>query len=117
MRRSRWTTRAGTPDGRASRAHPQGRHPGQGSRAADILAFSRQAGPEERLPVKVAPIVEEAVKLLRALLPASVDISSDIDANTGMVLADSAQVHQLVMNLCNNAYQALDAHGGSCTSR
>ena len=79
-------------------------------RAADlvrqILAFSRQER-TVRHPMQLAPLVKEALKLLRASLPASIDLRQDIDERAGLVLADPMAIHQLLMNLCTNAAQAM----------
>ena len=80
-----------------------------------ILAFSRQTNEQEHTPVDVKIIVEEAFGLLRALIPSTVEIREDLVDHSCMVLADRNQIHQLVMNLCSNAYQALDDSGGSIT--
>jgi signal transduction histidine kinase len=77
-----------------------------------ILTFGR-VGDEaefERLPIR--PIVEEAITMIRALLPATVDIRVDIGPNPGAIHCDPAQIQQLVVNLCNNAFQALSSAGG-----
>jgi PAS domain S-box-containing protein len=83
-------------------------------RAADlirqILTFSRQDG-EERQPVMVMPIVREALKMLRASIPATIEIRQNIGP-TGQVLADSVQIQQVIMNLCTNAYHAMQDMGG-----
>ena len=73
---------------------------------AQILAFSRQAE-QERRPIEMYLIVKEALKLLRASIPANIEFRLDIDANAGAVLADPTQIHQVVMNLCTNAYHAM----------
>ena len=78
-----------------------------------ILTFSRQSGHQEFEPVDVRPIVVEALDLLRALIPATVELHHRLADHECMVLADHHQIHQLVMNLCSNAYQALDDSGGS----
>jgi signal transduction histidine kinase len=77
-----------------------------------ILTFGRQGDetPLEVLPI--SPIVEEAATMIRALLPATVDIRADIDPDAGSVSCDAAQIQQLVVNLCNNAFQALETGGG-----
>jgi signal transduction histidine kinase len=80
-----------------------------------ILTFSRQAGKQEYKPVEVKFIVEEALELLRALIPSIVELRAVLVEDSCMVLADRNQIHQLVMNLCSNAYQALDDSGGSLT--
>jgi len=86
-----------------------------GNRARDlvrqILAFSRQ-GEEERTAFKVSSVVKDALKLLRATLPATIDIQQDIQAVSDMIMADATQIHQVLMNLCTNASQAMQAKGG-----
>ncbi|MCF8039312.1 MAG: PAS domain S-box protein [Desulfohalobiaceae bacterium] len=76
-----------------------------------ILAFSRQ-GEQEYKPIRLQPILKEALKLLRASLPAKIDIQQDIQADCGLVVADPTQIHQILMNLATNAYQAMEARGG-----
>jgi signal transduction histidine kinase/CheY-like chemotaxis protein len=76
-----------------------------------ILTFSRQNG-QERKPLKVQPLIKEALNLLRATIPSSIEISSSIDDESGLVKGDPTQIHQVIMNLCTNAYQALQDTGG-----
>ncbi len=76
-----------------------------------ILTFSRQSG-QERKPVEVQHVVNEALKLLRASIPASIEIVHDIDENCAPVMGDATQIHQVIMNLCTNAYQAMQDKGG-----
>ena len=76
-----------------------------------ILTFSRASEPE-RLPVQLRLIVKEALKLLRASLPTTIDIRQDIDRDDGTVLADPTQMHQVLMNLCANAEYAMRDTGG-----
>jgi len=86
-----------------------------GNRAKDlvsqILSFSRQRE-QERQPVHIHLIVKEALKLLRASIPTTIDIQTDIDQKCCQVLADPSQIHQIVMNLCTNSYHAMRATGG-----
>ncbi len=85
------------------------------SRAKDlvhqILTFSRQAEAEQT-PVRMGAVVREALRLLRATIPPTIEISGHIDDETGIVLADSTLLHQVVMNLCTNAYHAMEVSGG-----
>jgi len=86
-----------------------------GNRARDlvrqILAFSRQ-GEEERTAFKVSSVVKDALKLLRATLPVTIEIKQDIQAESALIMADATQIHQVLMNLCTNASQAMQAKGG-----
>jgi PAS domain S-box-containing protein len=76
-----------------------------------ILTFGRRARQTQR-PTSLAAITLEALQLLRPSLPANIEIRTRIDENCGAVLADPTQLHQLVMNLCTNAYQAIGDAGG-----
>jgi PAS domain S-box-containing protein len=75
-----------------------------------ILAFSRQT-PGEKRPVNLRLILKEALRLIRATLPATIAIHEDADIET-WVFADPGQLHQIVMNLCTNARLAMHEHGG-----
>lgn len=79
-----------------------------------ILAFSRQ-GEDLKIPIQPAVIVKEAITLLRSSLPTTITIKHDIDPDAGMVLADPTQIHQVVMNLCTNAFHAMEVKGGMLT--
>jgi PAS domain S-box-containing protein len=76
-----------------------------------ILAFSRQSGPE-RKPIRISPVVKEAIKMLRASLPTTIEIRHHIEEDVGTIEADTTQIHQVLMNLCTNAYQAMSDKGG-----
>jgi CheY-like chemotaxis protein len=78
-----------------------------------ILAFSRQ-GEQEQKPVQVAVVIEEVFKLLRSALPTTIEISRQISTapNEDTVLADSTQLHQVLMNMGTNAGHAMHDHGG-----
>jgi PAS domain S-box-containing protein len=75
-----------------------------------ILTFSRQSE-QELKPVSVATIVKEALKLLRASLPATIEIKPDL-RSASLVMGDPTQIHQILMNLCTNASHAMQAKGG-----
>ena len=78
-----------------------------------ILAFSRQSeSDQERRPLQVHHIVQEALKLTRASLPTTIDIHQDISTHGTTVLADPTQIHQILMNLCTNAHHAMREKGG-----
>ncbi len=76
-----------------------------------ILAFSRQ-NEQELKPIQVGIIIKEALKLLRASLPTTIEIRQHLAVRNALVLADPVQVHQVVMNLCANAAHAMRASGG-----
>jgi PAS domain S-box-containing protein len=76
-----------------------------------IITFSRRRD-EERRPMQISPIVKEALKLLRASLPTTIDIRQNIKTQSGMVLADPTHIHQVLMNLISNAAYAMREKGG-----
>ncbi len=76
-----------------------------------ILAFSRQSQYEKR-PCDISSVVKEALKLLRASLPATIEIHHDIQSNIGVVMADQTKIHQVIMNLCTNAFHAMETNRG-----
>lgn len=79
-----------------------------------ILTFSRQGheGERELKPLRIQPIIKEALKLLRGSLPATIEIRHNINEKCDCVMADPTQIHQVVMNLCTNAYHAMREKGG-----
>jgi PAS domain S-box-containing protein len=77
-----------------------------------ILASSRQRQAQERVPVEIVPVIEEAVKLLRASLPATIEIRQDFRSAKGVVLGDPTEIHQVLVNLCTNAAHAMEERGG-----
>ncbi len=76
-----------------------------------ILTFSRQdiAGLK---PMKLQPIIKEALKLMRSTIPATIDIEQEISNDCGEVNAEPTQIHQIIMNLTTNAYHAMMDTGG-----
>ena len=89
-----------------------------GNRARDlikqILTFSRKT----KVAMKPQALHEMAMEVLvleRASLPANIEIQQDIDLNCGLVLCDKTQIHQILINLCNNAQHAMDDKGGTLT--
>ena len=76
-----------------------------------ILTFSRQAEVEKR-PLQIGKVVEEGLDLLRASLPTTIEISRKIECPSGTIIADSTQIHQVLINLCTNAAHAMREKGG-----
>ena len=85
-----------------------------GERARDlvkqILTFSRQGG-KTFSPIPMKFITKEALKLLRATLPSTIEIHQDIQSDS-LVLGDPTQIHQIFLNLCANADHAMREKGG-----
>ena len=86
-----------------------------GGRARDlvrqILAFSRHRE-QDRKPLDLEADVRDALRLLRATLPASVEFITEFESGAPAVLADSIQIHQVVTNLVTNAWHAIGERAG-----
>ncbi len=82
-----------------------------GELTRQILVFSRQSEPE-RQPIHMATVVGETLKLMRASVPAGIRIEQDVCSNA-YIMADPTQMHQVVMNLCTNAMQAIAPENGT----
>jgi signal transduction histidine kinase len=80
-----------------------------------ILTFSRQSQQEHFAVVELGRIVEDALQFARDLFPSTIRIEQRIDMHSSTVRADVTQIHQLIMNLLSNAYQALASAGGTIT--
>ncbi|HSO20345.1 MAG TPA: ATP-binding protein, partial [Desulfosarcina sp.] len=78
-----------------------------------ILTFSRQSEHEMR-PVQLRRIIQEACDLLRASLPTTIEIKTDIRTDA-FIMGDPTQMHQVLMNLCTNAGHAMRDRGGRLT--
>ena len=79
-----------------------------------ILAFTRQ-GEEERYPLRMESLIKECMKLLRPSIPSNIEFFMDIEPDCPQVIADGTQMHQIIMNLCTNAYHAMRDEGGALT--
>jgi signal transduction histidine kinase len=80
-----------------------------------ILTFSHVLGDTALAPTDLRGVVAEGVQLFSALSPASIEIRSEIPAELPLVRADATLVLDLVMNLCSNAYQAMQGTRGILT--
>ncbi len=76
-----------------------------------ILSFSRRVESERR-PVRLSSILKECVKLLNATLPAVIEIQSTVGTEEDTVIADSTELHQVIMNLSTNSAHAMRGRGG-----
>jgi signal transduction histidine kinase/CheY-like chemotaxis protein len=76
-----------------------------------ILSFSRKTTQELQL-CHLGPIVQESLTLMRALIPTTIDMRLDLTATADVVLADPAEIQQVVINLVMNAAQAMESAGG-----
>ncbi|MCG6533652.1 MAG: PAS domain S-box protein [Syntrophales bacterium LBB04] len=89
-----------------------------GYRATDlvqqILTFSRKTVLEKK-SLRLSLVIKEILKMMRASLPSTIHIDQHIEPDSGFVLADPTQIHQLLMNLCTNAAHAMHENGGVLT--
>ena len=79
-----------------------------------ILTFSRQDGHEKK-PLDIKLLLKEAVKFLRASIPATIEIRQQLTDESCNILADPTQIHQIIINLCTNAGHAMKQTGGILT--
>ncbi len=75
-----------------------------------ILTFSRKTIHEKTI-CRMSDIVKEALEMLRSTIPTTIEIKHKINCS-GAILADATQIHQIVVNLCTNAYHAMRETGG-----
>ena len=76
-----------------------------------ILAFARQSD-EKRSPIQPIAIVKEVIDFIRSTIPTTIEIQDDIKSES-LILGNSTQVHQILMNLCTNAAYAMEDSGGT----
>jgi CheY-like chemotaxis protein len=77
-----------------------------------LLTFSRKS-PDRHHPVDLAPVIEESLRLLRSTLPTSIAFAQDLQTGLPAVNADPTQIHQVMINLCTNAADAMISRGGT----
>jgi signal transduction histidine kinase/CheY-like chemotaxis protein len=76
-----------------------------------ILRFSRMDAPGFE-PIKIQEVIHESLGLLRASIPSTIEINKNIDNECGPIKGDPTQIHQVIVNLCTNAYQAMEGTPG-----
>ena len=76
-----------------------------------MLNFSRQSE-HQRAPMDISVVLKEALKLIRPSIPSTIEIKEMIDSKSKKILGDPTKIHQVIMNLCTNAYQAMEGNGG-----
>jgi len=80
-----------------------------------ILTFGRRSTEVTQVALDVAPVIEEALSMVRAMVPANIEIRTDIEHQAGTIVCDPAEIQQLVVNLCSNAYHSMLKGGGHMT--
>ena len=79
-----------------------------------ILTFSHKENFKKE-PVIISKIVKEALQLMGSLIPKTIVIHKHISKSCGKVMADPAQLHQIIANLCTNSFHAMENDGGELT--
>jgi PAS domain S-box-containing protein len=79
-----------------------------------LLSFSRQSE-QGNQPLNPAKLVSDTVRFLRASIPSSIEILFQNDAPRQTINANPTQIQQVIINLCNNAAQAMEPGGGTLT--
>lgn len=77
-----------------------------------ILSFGRRRAAEQKV-ISIAPVVEESIQLLRAMLPARVAMTMECIGDPPKMLVDATHISQIVINLATNAYQAMAGKPGN----
>jgi len=85
------------------------------SLSKQILTFGRRDLENEFAEYQLDMVVEEGLTMIRSLLPATVDLRWELAKSLGPVVCDPGQIHQLLINLCNNAFRSIAATGGHVT--
>lgn len=78
---------------------------------SQMLTFSRSEPQGSLAPLDLAPLVKEVAKLLRPVLPSSINITAKVEPHTAATLADPVQIHQILMNLAVNARDSMPERG------
>lgn len=82
-----------------------------------ILTFGRPSGEAMSVHVDISPVLDEAMSMVRALIPASIAIQVDIERPLGPIECDPNELQQLLVNLCSNAYKAsIEGNGNIAVS-
>ncbi len=77
-----------------------------------LLNFSRKTD-EKLIPIDAVTVIKDSLKLLRSTIPTTVEIHEHMPDDEIVILADSTQINQIMMNLCINASQAMEETGGT----
>jgi PAS domain S-box-containing protein len=78
-----------------------------------ILTFSRKDNDHINMPLLPQHIVKEVLRMMRASLPTTIKIKKDIDPNCSAILAEPTQIHQIIVNLCTNAFHSIENEQGT----
>lgn len=76
-----------------------------------ILTFSRR-DEQQKQPIRLRPVIQEVLKMIRPSIPSFIEIQMELGEESGAVLADPTQIHQILINLCTNSAHAMRERGG-----
>lgn len=76
-----------------------------------FLTISRRSEQPQK-PSQLAQVVEECMNMLRATLPTTIELRKQLPSKLSLVNADPTQIHQVIMNLCTNAADAMEGQSG-----
>ncbi len=82
-----------------------------------ISAFSGKDGSAVKEPFNLATVIAEVLQLIRPSIPSTITIHKKIDPYAGHIYGNASQMHQVLVNLCTNAYQAMEHSGGTLEIR
>ncbi len=77
-----------------------------------ILSFSNQRDLDKKT-LLFTPVIEETLRLIRSTIPSNIIIKQDLDGDDLFIVANETEIHEVVMNLCTNAYHAMEETGGT----
>lgn len=81
---------------------------------SQILTFARSGEEDAKMPFSLGSVIKEAVKFLRQIIPVSVEMAVNIEVSPGLddiVYGSPTKIHQVLMNLCSNAVDAMEGKG------
>lgn len=84
-----------------------------GSLVKQLLSFSKGKDDEKAGPLSLQPIIEETLRLLRSILPSNIVIKKQLGTSPLYIFGNATEIHEVVMNICTNAYHAMEHDGGT----
>nr|NJM02493.1 response regulator [Desulfobacula sp.] len=79
-----------------------------------LLTFCRETD-QEKTHIRITPVLKSVINFMKPDFPSSIELKMDLKEETGTILADTAKIQQLILNLCRNAVQAMAGTGGKLT--